>query len=162
MKHTRWRGIIGGIAAGSEATAGLTMLFMMLLTGADIVGRLIGRPIPGTYELVSFAGGVIAGLAMPATALARAHVVVDLMTANLSARASRWVQRATRATGIAVLGVMTWGIVGVGNDLRGSGEVSAVLALPFYPVAYGMACAFFVSALAMLAAGAAAGSGRDE
>lgn len=138
------------------------MVFAMLLTGADIVGRLLGRPIPGTYEVVSFAGGLIVGLAMPATARANAHVVVDLLTTCVPARVAWRLSLATRVVGIAVLLLMAWGIVGVGDDLRASGEVSSVLALPFWPIAYGMAGAFALSCLCMVAAFAASEGGSDE
>ena len=37
-------------------------------------------------------------------------------------------------------------------DLQEFGEVSSVLAMPFYPVAYGIACAFVLTSIVMLAA----------
>ena len=166
--HERSRGAAAWLVLASRAgmacefIAGAALLFTMLLTGADIVGRLLGRPIPGTYEVVSFTGGIIAGLALPATARENGHVYVDLVTASLPQRIARRLNLATRLAGIATLLMIAWGIVGVGDDLRASGEVSSVLALPFYPVAYGMACALVLSCLSMLAALLAPQGGPHE
>jgi TRAP-type C4-dicarboxylate transport system permease small subunit len=157
-----WRALVDRAGSACEVGAGAALVFIMLLTCADIVGRMFGRPIPGTYEVVSFSGGLIAGLALPATARAHGHVLVDLVTMRLTARAARRLNFVTRLAGIAVLLVVAWGIVGVGNDLRASGEVSAVLALPFYPIAYGMAGAVVLSCLSMLAAFGAPQGGLHE
>ena len=49
-----------------EAVAGIALIAVMLLIGCDIVGRIFGYPVPGAYELVSLAGGLIIGLAVRA------------------------------------------------------------------------------------------------
>ena len=54
-------------------------MLVMLLTGSDIVGRALRMPIPGTYELVSFAGGLVIGLAVPVTSRGKGHVIVDIL-----------------------------------------------------------------------------------
>lgn len=153
--HVRWLAVVARAAASCEVVSGVALVFIMLLTGADIVGRMLGRPIPGSYEIVSFTGGLVAGLALPATSLAHGHVFVDLLTSQLSPRAARAMSAATRIGGAAVLLTIAWGLVGVGADLRDSGEVSPVLAVPFWPIAYGIATAFVLASLATLAAFAA-------
>ncbi len=49
----------------------------MLLTVADVVLRLLGRPIVGTYELVALGGAVAIGLSLPLTSWVRGHIYVD-------------------------------------------------------------------------------------
>jgi len=47
--------------------AGVVLTFMMLLTVADVILRYLGRPIAGSYELVSLCGAVVVGFAIPYT-----------------------------------------------------------------------------------------------
>ena len=39
--------------------ASVAVITMMLLSTADVVLRLFGKPIPGAYELVGFIGTII-------------------------------------------------------------------------------------------------------
>lgn len=137
------------VGVGLEFVAGAVLVFVMVLTGFDIVGRMFGRPIPGTYEIVSFAGGLVIGLAMPVTSWARGHVFVDLVTANATALVARFLHRLTRALAIALFALLAWGLVRMGIDLRNSGETTAVLGLAFYPIAWALAGAFVVSCLSL-------------
>lgn len=151
-RRPAWQAVIDRASAGCEVLAGVVLVLAMLLTCADIVGRMLGRPIPGTYEIVSFAGGLITGLALPATARARGHVRVDLVVSSLSAAAAARLELVMRVAAVAILVMMAWGMAVVGRDLHEFGEVSSVLALPLYPVAYGIACAFVLTSIVMLAA----------
>lgn len=137
------------VGVGLEFVAGAVLVFVMVLTGLDIAGRMFGRPIPGTYEVVSFAGGLVIGLAMPVTSWARGHVFVDLVTASAPAPVARLLHRLTRALAIALFVLLAWGLVRMGADLRDSGETTAVLGLAFYPVAWALAGAFLVSCLSL-------------
>jgi TRAP-type C4-dicarboxylate transport system permease small subunit len=69
-----------------EAVAGIALIAVMLLIGCDIAGRIFGYPVPGAYELVSLAGGLIIGLAVPGTSRAKAHLSVDLLLSRLPGR----------------------------------------------------------------------------
>lgn len=128
-RRPRWLIASEHASAAGEVLAGVALVCAMLLTCADIVARALGRPIPGTYEIVSIAGGFSAGLALPATALARAHVRVELL-----APVPTVVEVFTRMAGIGVLVMLAWGMLIVGRDLQESGEVTSVLVLPLYPL----------------------------
>src|SRR5512136_2298341 len=69
-----------------EFVAGVALIGVMLLIGANILGRIFGHPVPGAYEIVSLAGGLILGLALPATSRAKAHVSSDVLMGKLSER----------------------------------------------------------------------------
>jgi TRAP-type C4-dicarboxylate transport system permease small subunit len=138
------------MSAWMEAASGAALIGAMLLIGADILGRILGRPVPGTYEIVSLAGGLIVGLALPATSRAKGHVSTDILLARLSERSRLALSVATRCAGMALFLLAGCGMVLMGVRLRDSGEVTAVLALPFYPVAYAVGGAFFVQTLILL------------
>ena len=130
-----------------EIVAGIALIGVMLLIGTDIVGRIFGCPVPGTYEIVSLAGGLIIGLALPATSRAKGHVSTDLLTGKLSEKARTFLAVMTRLVGIVVFLLAGYGMVMMGVRLKVSGEVTAVLALPFYYVAYAIGGAFLIQTL---------------
>jgi TRAP-type C4-dicarboxylate transport system permease small subunit len=134
-----------------QAVAGAALVLLMSLTVLDVVLRAVSRPIPGTYELVGFAGAVAIGCAMPLTSWRRGHVHVDLLLDRLPPRARAGLQVATRLVVAALFALLAWNLIGVGQDLRAAGEVSPTLELPFYPVVFGLAAAAAVQALVLLA-----------
>jgi TRAP-type C4-dicarboxylate transport system permease small subunit len=134
-----------------EVIAGIALMLVMLLTGCDIVGRAFGMPVLGTYEIVSFAGGLVIGLAVPATSRVKGHVFVDLILERISVRKRFVLKIITRLMGVAVFLLMSYALIRMGNYIRLSGEVTSVLRLPFYPVAYAMGGSFFVECLVLIA-----------
>jgi TRAP-type C4-dicarboxylate transport system permease small subunit len=145
------KNVSGRLSAWMEILAGAALVGVMLLIGADIVGRIFGRPVPGAYELVSLAGGLIIGLALPATSAAKGHVSTDIMLARLSKRSRIILNVMTRLISTAVFLLAGYGMVMMGIRLRVSGEVTAVLALPFYYIAYAVGGAFWIQILILFA-----------
>jgi TRAP-type C4-dicarboxylate transport system permease small subunit len=133
-----------------EVFAGVTLVLVMLLTGCDIVGRIFGSPIPGTYEMVSFAGGLMIGLALPITSRERAHVIVDIVTSRVSSRARTLLHVITRLIVIALFLLLGYATIGMGIDFHAYGQVTPVLGFPYYPVAFIISGACFIECLILV------------
>jgi TRAP-type C4-dicarboxylate transport system permease small subunit len=140
----------GRLSTWMEIVAGIALTGVMLLIGSDIVGRLFGFPVPGTYEIVSLAGGCIIGLALPATSRAKGHVAADILLARLPKKSRRFLTVATRLIGTGLCLVAAYGMVSMGFRLKESGEVTAELSLPFYYTTFAIGGAFLVQALILL------------
>jgi TRAP-type C4-dicarboxylate transport system permease small subunit len=121
--------------------AGVSLVFLMVLTLVDVVLRAFGAPILGTYELVGYAGGLAIGLAMPVTSWQRGHVYVDTFLSWLPRGLRMAVHICTRIVGAGLFAILAWNLVRLGLDLRASGEVSPTLEWKYYPVAFGLATA---------------------
>jgi TRAP-type C4-dicarboxylate transport system permease small subunit len=144
------KSISGQLGTWMETVAGTGLVGVMLLTGADIVGRIFGFPVAGTYEIVSLAGGLIIGLALPATSRAGGHVSTDVLLGRIPEKAKLCLTVATRLIGIMVFLLAGYGMIMMGVRLKASGEVTAALALPFYYITYAIGGAFLVQALTLL------------
>ncbi len=118
--------------------SGLALVWMMLLTVADVILRELGRPITGTYELVAFSGAVVIGFGLPYTSWTRGHVYMEFLTEKIPRRSRNIAYVMTRLMGIVLFAVAAYNLFVVGTDLYNSGEVSPTLNFPFYPVAYGV------------------------
>ena len=142
--------IVHKLSGWLEIVAGAALVIVMLLSGADVVGRTFGRPIPGAYEIISFAGGLVLGFAIPASAIGKVHVIVDLVIAKLTSGPKAVLHFISRLMGAGLLCAAGYALIMMGSKLRATGEVTPVLQLPFYPIAYAMGLAFLVTALILL------------
>ena len=129
---------------------GTVLALMMFLTVLDVVLRIFGKPILGTYELVSLAGAVVVGFAIPKTSQDDAHVYVDMLIVGLSAKVRRIFRASTKFLGIIFFVLLGINIILKGNELYGAGEVSLTLHIPLYPVAYALGLCCFIECLVLL------------
>jgi TRAP-type C4-dicarboxylate transport system permease small subunit len=140
--------------------AGLALVSMMALTGADVLLRAFRTPILGTYELVGLLGAVAVGFSIPQTTLQKGHVKMDFLTDRLGSRAKAWLLALTRLAGVGLFAIVGHNLWALGDDLRQAGEVSLTLQVPQYPVAYGVALCCLAQCLVLLASLAEQGRTR--
>ncbi|MFN2359422.1 MAG: TRAP transporter small permease subunit, partial [Desulfotignum sp.] len=60
-------------------TGGAFLVGMILLTCANIFLRQIFVPIPGTFELMGYAGAVVTAFALGYTQFTNGHISVDVL-----------------------------------------------------------------------------------
>jgi TRAP-type C4-dicarboxylate transport system permease small subunit len=128
------------------------LTLMMLLTVVDVILRYVGRPITGTFELMSFAGAMVTGLAIAQTSLDGAHVNLDIVIDAVSPWKKNVLEVFNRLIGLAIFGLLAWALYDKGNDLYTTGEVSLTLHVPYYPVAYGLAFCCLTECLVLVTA----------
>ena len=144
--------------------AGAAIVIMMLLSTADVLLRLGGplfiklewgflsflKPIPGTYELVSFLGTVAAAFAMAHTSIKGGHVSVSLVTRLLPERVRNFIRMITNLLALIFFVLLSWRSILYAEELRFCGEVSMTLQLPYYPFIYGVAFASFAMSVVLI------------
>ena len=141
---------INGISRFLNIIAGISLTFLMLLTIADVILRGFKSPVPGTYEMVAFAGAVVIGFSLPRTSWLRAHIFVDFFILKFSQKGRDIFNIATRCVVIVLFFLIGWNLIKFGIDLQKSGEVSLTLQMPFYPIAYGVGVCCFIHCLVMV------------
>jgi len=132
------------------AIAGAALGLLMLLTVADVVLRILGRPIVGTYELVALGGAIAIGLSLPLTSWVRGHIYVDSFVAKLPCLPRAVLNIATRLMVLALFLLLGWNLVKYALDLRSAGEVTPTLRVPFFPVAIGVGFSCFLECLVIV------------
>ncbi len=141
---------INGISRFFNIIAGISLTFLMVLTITDIILRGFKSPVPGTYEVVAFAGAVVIGFSMPLTSWLRGHIFVDFFILKFSQKGRDVFNIVTRCMVIILFFLIGWNLIKYGMDLQKSGEVSLTLQMPFYPVAYGVGVCCFIQCLVMV------------
>ncbi len=145
--------ILAGVHNLSKFLNGISsvaLVFIMVLTVADVILRIFKRPITGTYEIVGLLGAVVIGFGIPITSWIRGHIYVDFLTQKFPQGRRNVINIFTRLLGIGLFFVAGWNLIIVGTDLYLKGEVSLTRQLPFYPIAFGLAGSCFVQCLVLV------------
>lgn len=129
--------------------AGVALTSIVFLTVADVILRRFRMPIDWTYEVVVLLGATAIGFSIPQTALDKGHVLMEFLTEKLPRGWQRITGVITRFLGVAIFAIFGWRIFAYGTNLSNSGEVSPVLQVPTYPVAYGIGVCCFVVCLVL-------------
>lgn len=129
--------------------AGIALTSVVFLTVADVILRRFKMPIDWTYEVVVLLGAIAIGFSIPQTTLDKGHVLMEFLTEKLPPGWQRMFSALNRFLGMAIFAVFGWRIFSYGNNLLRSGEVSPVLQMPTYPVAYGIGVCCFVVGLVL-------------
>jgi TRAP-type C4-dicarboxylate transport system permease small subunit len=141
---------VKGAASVLSVIAGAALVFLMLLTIADVGLRILGRPIVGTYELVGLAGAVAIGLSLPLTSWVRGHIYVDSFVARLPRVPRAILNIVTRLLVLALFFLIGWNLIKYALDLRSAGEVTPTLRVPFFPVTLAVGLSCLVECLVMV------------
>jgi TRAP-type C4-dicarboxylate transport system permease small subunit len=120
------------------------------LTVLDVFLRKFGSPIDFTFEIVVFLAAIVIGFALPQTSLERGHVVMEFLSVKLSPKWQRLMHLTTRWVGIITFAIIGWNIVRIGNHLLEVKQVSPILEIPEFPVAYGVGACCFVECLVLV------------
>lgn len=145
--------VVHKASLSGQVIAGITLAFMIVVTLGDVILRAFGKPVLGAYEIISFSGGVVIGLAIPYTSWMKGHIYVDALFDKQPRRqghpfrAKDFVNILTRCAGIVLFFFLGWSFFGYGDSLYASNEVTQTLRIPFYPVAYGLGISCYVQSL---------------
>jgi len=138
------------VSAGLNGISAAAVMFIMLLTCADVVMRFFGRPIPGAYELVGYFGALIVAFALAWTSIERGHIAVELLVDRLPARPRALVEGAGYLFSTVLFGLLAWQSQVYAMDLLETGEVSLTLGIPTWPFVFGLTAGCGMLSLVLL------------
>lgn len=145
--------IIGRISSALSAWLGwgsvVALSLVTLLTVYDVIGRIFRHPILGSYEIVSLAGGLVVGFAIPATSKNNGHVIVDFALDKCPRMIKLILRCTTRMAAIIFFVLVGSSLISLAMDTTVSGEVTQVLHLSYSPIEYAMGGAFLAEALVL-------------
>jgi TRAP-type C4-dicarboxylate transport system permease small subunit len=142
---------IQAINKGMDLVAGITFVAIVLLTCSDVIGRYLGHPVQGSYDIVSIMGVFLIGFALPRTAWEKGHVLVDILVSKIPKAAGIILALTTRILAIALFVLITWNLVDMGASFFKTKDATMTIGIPFYPAAYALALCTFVQCLVLIA-----------
>ncbi|MGD8226395.1 MAG: TRAP transporter small permease [Desulfobacteraceae bacterium] len=130
--------------------AGVFLVAMILMTGANIVIRIFWMPIRGTYELMGYFGAIVTAFALGYTQAGRGHIAVDVLVLRFSEKIRRILNGINYFICMGFFAVVGWRIALYAETLRKTGEITETLRIIYYPFTYGVSLGCFVLALVLL------------
>lgn len=142
--------MLSRVSAWMNSIGGIILVLMMLLTSADVVLRLFGRPITGTYELIALAGAMVVAFAIPQTTRVKGNIGIDFFVEGRSKGVQDIMFVFTKILGIILFILISWYLFEKANVLHKDGYVTSTLKFPFYPVAYGLSICCLIESIILL------------
>ncbi len=130
--------------------AAVAIASIVVLTVCDVVLRRFRMPIAYTYEVVVLLGAIAIGFSIAQTTLDKGHVLMDFVIDKVSARWRKALYIITRFLGTGMFAIFSWRMFLLGSNLRRAGEVTPILQIPLYPVAFSIGVCFVVECLVLL------------
>jgi TRAP-type C4-dicarboxylate transport system permease small subunit len=121
------------------AVAGLAIVAMILVTCVDVVGRRLGYPLKGTYDIVEMLGAIMIAGAMPYTTACKGHVAIEFLLHKLTRRGRIVLDVFVRSASMLMFAFLTWRFIQYGQELKASGQVTLTLQWPVFWLPYWMA-----------------------
>lgn len=131
-------------------TAGLAVAAMIIVTCVDVVGRRLGYPLEGTYDLVEILGAISIIGALPYTTACKGHVAIEFLPQKLSPRGRIVLATVVALVCIAIYAFLTWRFVLYGIDLKASNQGTVTLRWPIFWLPHWMAVCTAVTILVVL------------
>lgn len=130
---------------------GVTVLIGLLgVVVVNVFGRMVGRPVPGTYELVEVLGAIgIAGV-LGYTAILGRHIGVDIFVRHLPQKAQGLLLRGVNLVSAAVLGIVAWRLLAIAQRSLEEKATTDILSVPLGWVYYFVGISFILTSLAFL------------
>lgn len=130
-------------------TGGVFLLGMILLTCANIFIRQFLNPIPGAFELMGYAGAVVAAFALGYTQFTNGHISVDILVNTYPGPVKRMVSILNHGVCCAFFVITGWFMIQKALTLKHTGELSETLRIIYYPFVLAVAFGLFILALAL-------------
>lgn len=142
---------LNSLTSALKGLSAACLTAMMALTVADIIGRVIGRPLLGAVEITGFLATLLLAFVMPYGHREKVHIGVDILTRKLRGATAAAVEAATGAVSTVLFGFLARQSYLYAQTLQQSGERSMTLQWPTHVFVYALAVSFAVLTLVQLA-----------
>jgi TRAP-type C4-dicarboxylate transport system permease small subunit len=126
------------------------VIAMILLVCMNVITRLFGYPIMGTFELVEVLLVIGISFSLSYGSLTDCHPSINLLTRKLSQRAQAIIDIITSFISLGLFGLIGWRCVMLASRIWKTGELSITLWIPLFPFLYGVALNCVIVCLVIL------------
>lgn len=144
-----WKSVIY-VIHGMTALSGVTLFLMVAVICSDVLLRVAGYPVKGSYDVVRICGVISMACALPLTTAMKGHIAIEYFFRKLNRRGRLIVDSVMRVLSIAAFACATMGCITYGQRLLATGEVTATVEIPIFWVPWVMAAAFAVTTVVVV------------
>ncbi len=133
-----------------DVIAGVALVAMMVLVSGNVIARAVWEPIMGTYEVTAFLAAMTISFALAHCAMNKGHIALTLFVDRLPRRVRAFLDVIVSVLGALLFLIMAWQVAKYAVHMKGTGEVSLTMEIPFYPFIFGVAFGLLMLALVSL------------
>lgn len=130
--------------------AGILLLFMIILTCANVVLRLVWVPINGSFELMGLCGALVTAFALGYTQTKRGHIAVNVLVKTFPEKLQKVLEGINNILCIGFFSLASWKLFVWSTKLWDSGEVTETLRIVYFPFSYAVSLGCAIIALVFL------------
>lgn len=123
---------------------------MMVVVCFDVIGRRMGSPFKGSYDLVQILGAITIACALPYTTAVKGHVAIEYFFLKLNRTGRIVVDTFARLVSIALFGFFSYESFLFGQSLKANNRVSSTVQIPLFWVPWVIAFCCLVVALVVV------------
>lgn len=138
-----------GVSRVLDQVAGWAVVATMVLVVGNVLLRLFGHPMGGTYEWVGFLTALAIGLSLAYCGAQGGHVAITMLVDKLPPRVQDSIDMITGTLVLLFLVLTSWEIAAYATTMAASGEVAATTKVPVYPFIYIISIGFLGFCLVM-------------
>jgi TRAP-type C4-dicarboxylate transport system permease small subunit len=144
--------IFGRVSSFGNVVASLFLGFTMMLMVGEITGRYIfSRPIPGSFEMVTMAMGVLTTIGFAFALERNIHIRVTIIEERLPRKGSQIAQLYVNLVGFLVMAVLFWQFsLSAVASLSILEHTAGVMKVPKYPIKFIMSFAVLLFCIGYL------------
>lgn len=121
---------------GLAFAAGFSLVAMMLVTVAEMVLRMFGKPMVGTVETIGWLAALTTAFALGYTQIHRGHVSISLFTERLKPHVRDVVNMVVYLISFLLFVIVTWQVFHHAGVLKQTGSLSETMRVIVYPWVY--------------------------
>jgi TRAP-type C4-dicarboxylate transport system permease small subunit len=143
--------LIGWLARSFAFAGGTVLVAITGMSVTSIIGRaVIGKPIPGDFELVQIGCAACIAAFLPYCQLKRGNIIVDFFTTKTSRRTQGWLDVLGALVLATVMALVAWRTAVGALGVKAAGEGSMILGFPIWIGYAAMAPSFALTAVVAL------------
>jgi TRAP-type C4-dicarboxylate transport system permease small subunit len=150
MKH--FSAFIDRLSTWFNTVAVCVLVFMMFLVVTDVILRILGHPIIGTYEIVMILAAPLVAFAMPQTSIEKQHITVDFFVEFVESHSKKtWdiMFVVGKTFSMVLFLILTWFLVEKGIRIYVKGDFTDARHIPLFPIAFMLALCSFIESLVL-------------
>ena len=125
--------IVRIVSKSSDRVAQAGVVVMMLLVVANILLRMVWKPIVGTFDYVQFIGATLVAFAVAYCAFEGGHISVEMVVARFPKRVQGIIGSFTSILSLGIFGIIAWQCLIFAGDAWRVGETSMGTEVPIFP-----------------------------
>ncbi len=142
---------VHSISRSITVIAGLSLLGIIVLVTTNAISRRIPTgPILGTYEISAYLAGIVIASVLAYNQIRKANISVEILVRRFPQRTNAIISSIIYLVSVALYSVIFWGLFTYARQVWVQGELSATLAVIFFPWVYAVSLCFALLVIVLL------------